>query len=114
MGWTILTLVFLDELLVMAAFGVWGWHAQGAALAVVLPLMAMLVWWAFGSPKACVRARAGRRAAGPHAPSRASSSSMIAGSSLVKTGVGLATGVPGTIGVRRHGRAALYSPVMIG
>lgn len=52
LGWTILSLVFLDELLVMAAFGVWGYAVQGALLAVVLPIVAMLVWWAFGSPKA--------------------------------------------------------------
>ena len=52
LGWTILALVFLDELLVMAAFGVWGYAVQGALLAVVLPIVAMVFWWAFGSPKA--------------------------------------------------------------
>jgi hypothetical protein len=52
LGWTILTLVFVDELLVMAAYGVWGHHVQGWALAVVLPVVAMAVWWAFASPKA--------------------------------------------------------------
>ena len=39
------------------------------------------------------------------APSRASSSSTIAVSSLVKTGVGFSTGVPGSIGCRRQARA---------
>jgi hypothetical protein len=52
LGWTILALVFLDELLVMAAFGVWGYAEQGVVLAAVLPIVAMLFWWAFGSPKA--------------------------------------------------------------
>lgn len=52
LGWTILTLVFLDELLAMAAYGVWGHPAQGWVLAVALPVVAMAVWWAFASPKA--------------------------------------------------------------
>ena len=52
LGWTILTLVFVDELLVMAAYGVWGFAVQGVLLAVLLPILAMLCWWAFGSPKA--------------------------------------------------------------
>lgn len=54
-GWTVLALVFLDELLAMAAFGAWGFHVGGpmkVLLAAVLPVLAMLVWWAFGSPKA--------------------------------------------------------------
>ena len=37
-----------------------------------------------------------------HASSLASSSSTIAGSSLVKIGVGLATGAPTVIGCRSH------------
>jgi hypothetical protein len=52
LGWTILTLLFVDELLVMAAYGVWGFAVQGVVLAVLLPIVAMLLWWAFGSPKA--------------------------------------------------------------
>lgn len=58
-GWTVLTLVFVDELLAMAAFGVWGWHVGGhigwpvrLLLAAVLPLAVMATWWAFASPKA--------------------------------------------------------------
>ncbi|WP_186449746.1 YrdB family protein [Nocardioides sp. J9] len=52
-GWTVLALVFVDELLVMAAFGVWGWHHDPRALLVwLLPLVAMGVWWTFASPKA--------------------------------------------------------------
>ena len=52
LGWTILALLFVDELLVMAAYGVWGADVQGVLLAVVLPIVAMLCWWSFGSPKA--------------------------------------------------------------
>lgn len=52
LGWTVLTFVFVDELLVMAAFGVWGHHVQGWPLAVLMSVVAMLVWWSFASPKA--------------------------------------------------------------
>ncbi|WP_328528801.1 YrdB family protein [Nocardioides sp. NBC_00368] len=52
-GWFVLTLVFVDELLAMAAFGVWGWQHEPRWLLVwLLPLAAMLVWWSFASPKA--------------------------------------------------------------
>ncbi|WP_082563477.1 MULTISPECIES: DUF2568 domain-containing protein [unclassified Nocardioides] len=51
-GWTVLTLVFVDELLAMAAAGVWGAHAGGVPLAVVMPVVVVAVWWAFASPKA--------------------------------------------------------------
>ncbi len=53
-GWTVLALVFLDELLAMAAFGVWGWSVASARWLLVwlLPLLAMLVWFFFASPKA--------------------------------------------------------------
>ncbi|WP_109506537.1 YrdB family protein [Nocardioides speluncae] len=54
-GWTVLTLVFVDELLAMAAFGVWGYSLGGPVrllLAVVLPIAVMAIWWAFASPKA--------------------------------------------------------------
>ena len=52
LGWTILGLVFLDELLLVAAAWVgaadeWGW--AGGLLAGVLVVAA---WWAFASPKA--------------------------------------------------------------
>lgn len=53
LGWTVLALVFLDELLVMAAFGVWGWaHDPRWLLVWLLPLVAMTVWFFFASPKA--------------------------------------------------------------
>ena len=53
-AWTVLALVFLDELLAMAAYGVWGWQVgtPRALLVVLLPLLAMAVWWLFASPKA--------------------------------------------------------------
>jgi len=52
-GWFVMTLVFVDELLAMAAFGVWGWQHEPRWLLVwLLPLAAMFVWWSFASPKA--------------------------------------------------------------
>ena len=52
-GWFVLALVFLDELLAMAAFGVWGWQASPRWLLVwLLPLLAMTAWFFFASPKA--------------------------------------------------------------
>lgn len=52
-GWTVLALVFLDELLVVAAYGVWGWSVSPTWLLVwLLPLLAMTVWYLFASPKA--------------------------------------------------------------
>lgn len=53
LGWSVLALVFLDELLAMAAMGVWGWeHDPSWLLVWVLPLMAMGVWATFASPEA--------------------------------------------------------------
>jgi hypothetical protein len=53
-AWAVLALVFLDELLAMAAFGVWGWQVGTPRwlLVVALPLLAMTVWWLCASPKA--------------------------------------------------------------
>jgi hypothetical protein len=52
-GWTVLALVFLDELLAMAALGVYGWSTSPRWLLVwLLPLLGMLAWFAFASPKA--------------------------------------------------------------
>jgi hypothetical protein len=53
-AWGVLGLVFVDELLAMAAFGVWGWEVGSPRwlLVVALPLLAMTVWWLFASPKA--------------------------------------------------------------
>jgi hypothetical protein len=53
LGWFVLGLVFLDELLAMTAFGVWGWQASPRWLLVwLLPLLAMTAWALFASPKA--------------------------------------------------------------
>ncbi len=52
-GWTVLFLVFLDELWAMAAFGIWGWHHDPRWLLVwLLPLVAMAIWYFLASPKA--------------------------------------------------------------
>lgn len=52
-AWIVLTAVFADELLAMAAFGVWGWQVEPRWLLVwLLPVLAMVTWWAFASPKA--------------------------------------------------------------
>ena len=51
-GWFVLALVFVDELLAMAAAAVWGAHVGGWPLAVLMPLLTMLVWFLFASPKA--------------------------------------------------------------
>jgi hypothetical protein len=53
-GWSVLALVFLDELLAMAAFGVWGWQQAPAPWLMVwlLPLLAMTAWFFLASPKA--------------------------------------------------------------
>ena len=52
-GWIVLALVFVDELLAMAGFGVWGWQHEPRWLLVwLLPAVAMFVWWLFASPKA--------------------------------------------------------------
>ena len=53
-GWSILSLVFLDEVLAVTAFGVWGWQVGSprGLLVVLLPVLALALWWAFASPKA--------------------------------------------------------------
>jgi hypothetical protein len=52
LGWSVLALVFVDELLVMAALGVWGAWAGGWWLAVLAVVAGVLVWFLFASPKA--------------------------------------------------------------
>lgn len=52
---TVLGLVFVDELAVMLAFGVWGWRVGGGLhwlLVVLAPLLAMTAWFFLASPKA--------------------------------------------------------------
>lgn len=52
-GWAVLMLVFVDELAVMAAFGVWGWHHAPRLLLVwLLPVLVAAAWATFASPRA--------------------------------------------------------------
>jgi Protein of unknown function (DUF2568) len=51
-AWTVLALVFLDEVLAVVALGVWGADAGGVRLAVLAPVAGVALWWAFASPKA--------------------------------------------------------------
>lgn len=51
-GWTVLGLVFLDELAAMAALAVWGAHVQGAPLALLAAAAGVAVWFMFASPRA--------------------------------------------------------------
>jgi hypothetical protein len=60
-GWTVLALVFLDELLVMAGLGAYGWSTSARWLLVwLLPLLGMLAWFFFASPKARFGSPVGR------------------------------------------------------
>ena len=52
LGWTVLSLVFVDELLAVAAAADWGAHAGGPLLAVGAGLLVVVVWFLFASPKA--------------------------------------------------------------
>lgn len=52
LGWTVLFLVFVDELLAVTAAAVWGNHVGGAWLAVAAAALTMLVWFLFASPRA--------------------------------------------------------------
>ncbi|MEO5983773.1 MAG: DUF2568 domain-containing protein [Pedococcus sp.] len=52
LGWVVLALVFLDEVLAAVAAGVWGQHAGGPPLTVAASLAVVAAWWAFASPKA--------------------------------------------------------------
>ena len=52
LGWTVLGLVFLDELLLVAAVWVGAAHAWGWAAGPVAGVAVIAVWWCFASPKA--------------------------------------------------------------
>ncbi len=51
-GWTILALVFLDELLLVAAAWVGGAHAWGWEGGALAGLAVVVAWWLLASPKA--------------------------------------------------------------
>lgn len=53
LAWGVLLLVFLDEVLAVIALGYGGWHQDPAWLWVwLVPLVAVLIWYWFASPKA--------------------------------------------------------------
>lgn len=52
LGWTVLALVFLDEVAAAVAAGVAGGHAGGLPGAVAAPVVVVALWWAFASPRA--------------------------------------------------------------
>jgi hypothetical protein len=52
LGWTVLALVFIDELLALAALAVWGDHTSGILLAVAAPVAWVLAWFLFAAPTA--------------------------------------------------------------
>jgi hypothetical protein len=51
-GWLVLTLVFVDEVLACVAAGVYGAHRGGWLLATGLVALVVAAWWTFASPKA--------------------------------------------------------------
>jgi hypothetical protein len=52
-GWTVLTLLFVVEVVAWAAYGVWGWqHDPRWLLVWLLPLAVVTVWGTCASPKA--------------------------------------------------------------
>lgn len=58
LGWTVLALVFLDEVLAVTAFGVWGWqHSPRWLLVWLLPALATAAWFFFASPQAAYGGR---------------------------------------------------------
>lgn len=59
-GWTVLFLVFVDELLAIAAAATWGEHQQGPPLATAAGLAVVVVWFLFASPKARYGGRGAR------------------------------------------------------
>ena len=61
LAWTLLTLVFADEVLALAATAAWGLHAGGVPLAIVAPAAWAGTWFLFAAP----RARFGGRVATP-------------------------------------------------
>ena len=51
-GWSVLFLVFVDELLAISAAATWGEYEGGTPLAIVAALAVVTVWYLFASPKA--------------------------------------------------------------
>lgn len=59
-GWSVMFLVFVDELLAISAAATWGEYQSGAALATGMALLTVAVWFLFASPKARYGGRAVR------------------------------------------------------
>lgn len=51
-GWTVLFLVFVDELLAISAAATWGDWAVGAWFAALVAIATAVGWYLFASPKA--------------------------------------------------------------
>lgn len=52
-GWCVLALVFVDEVVALVAFALWGYQQDPWWLWTwLLPLLGMLLWFWFASPKA--------------------------------------------------------------
>ena len=51
-GWVVLALVFVDEVLACVAVGVYAAHRDGWPTVVLLVALTVAAWWAFASPKA--------------------------------------------------------------
>ena len=59
-GWSVLFLVFVDELLAISAAATWGEFQSGIWLAVLAGLAVVAVWFLFASPKARYGGRGAR------------------------------------------------------
>lgn len=53
-GWLDLALVFLGEVLTVAAFTDWGHHHGGWPMAIVALVVTVVGWWLFASPRAVI------------------------------------------------------------
>ncbi len=52
LGWFVLGVVYVDEILAVTAAAIFGEYAGGWPLAIGLAVSTVVVWWAFGSPRA--------------------------------------------------------------
>ena len=51
-GWSVLFLVFVDELLAISAAATWGDYQGGTLLAIAAGVAVVVTWYLFASPKA--------------------------------------------------------------
>jgi hypothetical protein len=52
LGWVVLALVFLDEVLAVCVAWLWGLYIGSPLLMATAPVVVVLVWFFFASPKA--------------------------------------------------------------